>query len=613
MWVLTNIQYLSSVSTNKIKMYEIYAVIGVALIITGVTSCIYFTLQIKKKKLRKCFVERLSDGLGTVFLGIFYIYCYSVLNENMENFSTTIHFPDMEETYLNVSNEESINSDIFTTLTSTDSKVSVASTSSIHEIFKETDKNKVEVGNESSTTELLTSDVISSTSLNENEADIINTYTTDFPYVEKFKNNSLNLYQNYFKDILKLKSANDSRFENLTIFFNNTEYKGSKNRIKFRTRRDSTKIAGQISININEQCFTKLFIKHALLIGSFLYSIICLINNTKLCYNNGTEKKVDQEELTQEDKTKLPEENEEIPKESGSSGKFFTENCTKGENRTEAKACDGSGEPNLDIFLAQSYRTSDLPEKTAIESRKRLNSFQFQKILPPVSKFLVIWLLPGLCIYSLHMMIEREDVSNSTVTPNLQYNLNTTRVNNEMLELLNSPLNVTTRDKTEEINSVVKNIYNIIGKSSQQSKSENGLMKKHILYDITDFLNGKFRKTGENNKENCFFNTITLKIHSSLLFFIMYFASIFYSKILHIKMKQEENEYTHLIRLYIYMFSIMWFPGISELFSRIYIFNEKSSTAADCTLSFGNLFILFTNLNNYLLNKNVRIRVNTKV
>ncbi|KAL3283561.1 hypothetical protein HHI36_006700 [Cryptolaemus montrouzieri] len=96
-------------------MYEIYIAIGVILIITGVLSSCYFGLCIKRNKYKKCHIERISDGLGTFFLGVFYIYSYSVLSVDLENLPTTLNFPDFEMTYLNVSGEDSMNPDIFTT------------------------------------------------------------------------------------------------------------------------------------------------------------------------------------------------------------------------------------------------------------------------------------------------------------------------------------------------------------------------------------------------------------------------------------------------------------------------------------------------------------------
>ncbi|KAL3283560.1 hypothetical protein HHI36_006699 [Cryptolaemus montrouzieri] len=248
--------------------------------------------------------------------------------------------------------------------------------------------------------------------------------------------------------------------------------------------------------------------------------------------------------------------------------------------------------PNLDVFLAKSSKSIE-PNKINMKPPTNGNIAQ-------IIKLLLIWLSPGLCIFSLHISMEDPTSLSISAVLDFQQNFNTTQANSEMLKLLNSPPNVTTHERSNEINNIVKNVYKIVEKVSERSQTK-GDSSNNLMYDIVHFLNQKFNP--KNDQDKCSFNTSALKIHSFILFFIMYFASILYTKILQLKIKLDGNENANLIKIYILLFGLLWMPCVLELFSRIYVFNEKSSTTAATTLSLGNLFVVFNNLNNYLLHK----------
>ncbi|XP_045472306.1 uncharacterized protein LOC123679030 [Harmonia axyridis] len=535
-------------------MIVIYAMVGVFLIIIGLLSSTYFTLHIKKTRYKKCCISHLLDGLGALFLGFFYIYSYIELKGNLRNTTTTLIF--QEDTYLNVSEEPTI-LNFFPTLPNA--------------INHLPSTNDVPEGNKEVFTELaVTTENI--TILNQDSISDHNEEITMIPLIDNLKNGSFNFYQNFFKDIIKQKTSNNSKLVNRTIFYNNKEYgKSIRNNTKLRMKREPKEY-----ITPDIKCFKEMFLKHALLICSFLYSVICLINNIKVCYEHKPQNSIT-----------LKKEINEESLESSRNSKSSQSSLFVRKNEKLART--------MKFSIEDKNKKNELDKEAATSSFSRHSTY--------ILKLIILWFSPGFCVFSLHIIMGGPNVQHHSIYSDPAYNFTSIAVSKDLIKLINNPPSVIIEENNKEINDIVQNVYNIVDEISKQPNINNQLIDD-IIYDTIYYLNKKHENM--NNTNGCSFNTSTLKIHSFFLFCIIFIGSIFYSKILQIKMKLEENIFSHFTMIYFYVYILIWLPCICEVLFRIYILDRNPSAISDITLALANLFIVVNNFNNYLLLNKIR-------
>lgn len=566
-----------SIAQHSLAMYEIYTVIGVILVITGFISSLHFALQLKRSKYRKLCINHFLDGIGALFLGFFYIYSYLEIKE-------TLYYPTLltfqEETYLNVSEEPILN--IFPTSTT-----SVNSELSTHDAYgSSVTDNYVNVPTTSENLEIKPT-----TNMNENETSNSNEEITMIPLIDTLKNGSFSFYENFFKNIVRQKTSNNSKFVNRTIFYNNKEYgKYIKNLSRIRKKRELSKY-----VDPYYNCFKRNFMKHALLICSFLYSVICLINKTTLCYKHKNPKNttVSRKAVTEESISSIStgdQKNTIFDKKNDD---------TRMENMVELPIEKGS--PNLDIFLAKSSKISHEISKKELKQESLTSCLSKQ--VPYILKHLIIWFSPGLFVYSTYIIMNGHNSYNSSFHVGFAINFTPTEFNRELLKTKNNVAFHLPQEKSKEINNIVQNIYNIIKQTSTLHETENNI-NKGVMYDIVHHLNQKHYE--KINMNGCTFNTTPFKIQSFLIFFLIYIGSIFCSKMLQIQMNHENNTFRKSYTIYLLLYFTLWLPFILELFYRIYILNENQPDVYSFTLALANFFVIYSNISNYLYEKNIR-------
>lgn len=132
-------------------------------------------------------------------------------------------------------------------------------------------------------------------------------------------------------------------------------------------------------------------------------------------------------------------------------------------------------------------------------------------------------------------------------------------------------INITTSNNTE-INSVVRNIYRIINSTNTTALPHN-----------VKFSN---KQTFEND---CNYITNPFKIYIFLLIILGYITTIFYLKTLNTPDNNQNKKC-------LYLFGVFWLPGVTELFTRIFLTEEMPSTMSNLFATIGSANLLLINI-----------------
>lgn len=190
---------------------------------------------------------------------------------------------------------------------------------------------------------------------------------------------------------------------------------------------------------------------------------------------------------------------------------------------------------------------------------------------------LIDWLIPGISTLLLYYAIMGNDSDGNAISVDFMY---FNKPNNSDIPTIENTNN--TVIYKEEINNIIKNVYNIVNSESKAMNSET--VKPNIF---------KLHNQRPFKENDCRCSTIEFKIYVFLIIILSYICSLFYSKITEVKTTNPEKR--NNLKLNLYFFALCWVPGVMETFFRTYIDNTVPAVLAE-------LFTLAGNVNHILIN-----------
>ncbi|CAH0558219.1 unnamed protein product [Brassicogethes aeneus] len=530
-------------------MFQTYALIGFFLTLVGFTSLTYFVKFIKTtKKKDKFTIWCIFESVVVIFIGIFYIYAAIILAKNNDNVEVA---PDLNFTSNGLE-------DLAANVPSNEENITEDIYSEVTEINQ----------NEEITPELVTE-----------EYTTISINTKDY-FLEK--------YQNMFRDIIRNKLKN-STSHNHTIFYNNKQYRSlqfAKNPKQLHW--DFRKLEETVKL---DRCYEEFFIQNALLVYSFLHCLLTLCTVTRNC------KKCEETEKTQQNQETLENSTLDSNNETTSPvGPFF------GEKIEDQKAVL----PNLALFQVKSANQSTSgSQKGLIPTNEKSEKCKLS------AQILITTLIPILAVIVLYFIMKSEQEHNiiiNNTTSSFEFSNITSDPN--IMDIIHNPMNITTNEKRDQVNLVIRSVYDIVNKISENNNERSSLSPK--MFNIINFLNTNSRETSSNNstKENCFKGQIPSKIYYFLVFIVIYVVVIFYAKLSQVYVNSINSEKAKNLTLCIVSFAGLWLPSILELFYRVYLMQNSPNLFTDLFLALGNTNKLVTLTTNYVEAKKLSKNLN---
>lgn len=550
-------------------MFEIYLTNAVVLLCVGASAAIYVLYNAIMNGVKKYAQLQTLEALATIAIGAFYLYCSLIWNKPTEQPVLQIPVNAFEEIILNTTNNH-ISGDKFTL----------------------TNENQISYNdNNYDNDNYFTSNDVQSTETNEIE-------TT--PITEEYKQNNESIHNQF---VFKYQQLLDKimKQRNKTEPINSTKQADHINkisgtfinniRVPHRQQRDAFS-------DQQDACLYRTFLQHAMFISSFIQGVVFLITTSidcKICQNEETKKR------------------QNGTLQVSVSGKGEQTNVSRKQDVTDKKT-EGQTESTIDftVFVAASElrkekgepkastaATEDIAEQTiqSVDLEKRQNYKQIAVCI------LINFLAPILCVALLYysimgISIINQNYQNDSVIVNHDF----MKINSNILDLLDHPINASNLNKANEVGSIINNIYRIIAEHNMTKYSDK--MQTHfpppVMYDILHNLN-----TGvKQSSKLCNYNNLALKIYMFIVVILGYFITISYMKIMQMQLKK--NVITQNFRQNIYGFAAFWFPAVIEMFTRVYITESMPSVVSDLLTLVGNINHLLVNVRNILTSNVLR-------
>lgn len=551
-------------------MYQTYAVIGSFLFVFGAVSLVYFVRFIKITHRKDTVTQsHLIEAAIALIVATVYIYAAAVASKNgaqteiipILNFTTN----SLEDLAANVPHSMSQNEGIE---------------------IPENEENYYEAtGNEeyTSTDDLNYSEHVTVTEKEDEET----TTASHIPNDEFLKK-----YQTLFKEIIKKKIQNSSAYHN-PIYFNNQKYRSF----------DIIKQGRQLQWNIRQmenkdklnECDETLFLQNALLLYSFINCLLTLVfssRNCKKCVRNLPI-------ITPNTKTAKGS-SSEINSDSSDSlspgGPYFGE---------KIKSANIPGSSLFEVKPAQLQQSPS----SSVKSDLNVIENESQDKVKLGLHILVVLLIPVLSIIILYGIVSFEHQrKEKDSNKNDVLNFNSTRSDPLLLNLIQTPINASYPDHRNDVNEVIKNVYNIVKSVNADNKQRAALATK--MFDIVHYLNSHGRQHLSNDDNNCFDCEIPSKIYYFVTVIVVYFLTILYAKLSHFYIHLRNTEKAKGLNLCIISFSVLWLPCVLELFYRVYLVHHRPNIFSDIFLVMGNANKLVSLTSNYLESKKVTRRLN---